>query len=73
MEEELRAPTVVTPQDEFKAIMAKLDEIDDRVSFVLGEVTQREGLKFGTHIGFIYGLFVGLLISIILKFVLNLL
>ena len=60
-------PVTVAPIDEFKALIDRLNMIDERIEFVLGEVSQREGLKIGVHIGFIYGILSGFIVSIILK------
>lgn len=65
-------PVTVAPVDEFRALMDKLNVIDERIEFVLGEVSQREGLKIGTHIGFIYGVMAGFIVATILKYLLGL-
>jgi len=67
-----KLPVTVAPADEFRALIDKLNLIDERIEFVLGEVSQREGLKIGMHIGFIYGVMSGLIITIILKYLLGL-
>ncbi len=68
--EEIGAPVVIAPP-EISKLYSKLDEIDEKVDFVLGEVAQREGLRLGGHIGFLYGFLTGSLIMLILKFVLK--
>lgn len=73
VEDEIQTiPVTVAPIDEFKALIDKLNMIDERVEFVLGEISQREGLKIGMHIGFIYGVLSGFIITIILKYLLGL-
>ena len=68
--EEVVIPAVVAPP-EMSELYSKLDEIDEKVDFVLGEVAQKEGLRLGGHIGFLYGFLTGSLIMLILKFVLK--
>jgi len=68
--EEVVVPAVVAPP-EMSELYSKLDEIDEKVDFVLGEVAQKEGLRLGGHIGFLYGFLTGSLIMLILKFVLK--
>ncbi len=68
--EERRIPIVVAPP-EISELYSKLDEIDKKVDFVLGEVAEKEGLRLGRHIGFLYGFLTGSLMMLILKFVLK--
>ncbi|MEM0217404.1 MAG: tetrahydromethanopterin S-methyltransferase subunit G [Candidatus Nezhaarchaeales archaeon] len=70
--EEIRVPMVIAPP-EISQLYSKLDVIDEKVDFVLGEVTQKEGLRLGGHIGFLYGFLTGSMIMLILKFLLHLL
>ncbi|RLF11900.1 MAG: tetrahydromethanopterin S-methyltransferase subunit G [Thermoprotei archaeon] len=67
---EVKVPVVMAPA-EIAQIHAKLDAIDERVEFVLGEVAQKEGLRIGGHIGFLYGFLTGSMIMLILKFLLH--
>jgi N5-methyltetrahydromethanopterin:coenzyme M methyltransferase subunit G len=66
--EEMRIPIVTTPP-EISRLYLKLNEIDKKVDFLLSEVTQKEGLRLGSHIGFLYGFLAGSLMTLILKFV----
>ncbi|TDA36139.1 tetrahydromethanopterin S-methyltransferase subunit G [Candidatus Nezhaarchaeota archaeon WYZ-LMO8] len=63
---------VIAPS-EISQLYSKLDAIDEKVDFVLGEVAQKEGLRLGGHIGFLYGFLTGSMIMLILKFLLHLL
>jgi len=69
-QEEVKIPVVVAPPEIYE-LYSKLDEIDEKVDFVLGELAQKEGLRLGGHIGFLYGFLTGSLIMLILKFVLK--
>ncbi|MEM0217537.1 MAG: tetrahydromethanopterin S-methyltransferase subunit G [Candidatus Nezhaarchaeales archaeon] len=71
-EEEIKIPIVIAPS-EISQLYSKLDAIDEKVDFVLGEVAQKEGLRLGGHIGFLYGFLTGSMIMLILKFLLHLL
>lgn len=71
-QEEVKIPIVITPP-EISQLHSKLDAIDEKVDFVLGEVAQREGLRLGGHIGFLYGFLTGSMIMLILKFLFHIL
>lgn len=64
-------PIVTTPP-EIAELHKKLDEADENIEFVLGEVAQREGIRIGGHFGFVYGILTGFIIVLFLKFILNL-
>jgi len=63
--------TVITPP-EISKLHKRLEEADERIEFVLGEISQREGLKIGGHLGFMYGFTAGSIICVLLKFVFQL-
>ncbi len=67
---EVSIPIIATPP-EITNLHKKLDEADENIEFVLGEVAQREGIRIGGHFGFIYGILAGLIIVLFLKFVFN--
>ncbi|MGP3666921.1 MAG: tetrahydromethanopterin S-methyltransferase subunit MtrG [Candidatus Bathyarchaeota archaeon] len=69
---EIAVPLIITPPEIFE-LYKKLDEVDERVEFVLGELAQKEGVKIGSNIGFLWGFIIGTIACIILKFVLHLL
>ncbi|MDH5816226.1 MAG: tetrahydromethanopterin S-methyltransferase subunit G [Candidatus Nezhaarchaeota archaeon] len=71
-EEEIKIPMVIAPP-EISQLHLRLDAIDEKVDFVLGEVAQKEGLRLGGHIGFLYGFLTGSMIMLILKFLLHVL
>lgn len=71
-EGEVKIPIVIAPP-EISQLYSRLDAIDERVDFVLGEVVQKEGLRLGGHIGFLYGFLTGSMIMLILKFLLHIL
>lgn len=62
---------IITPP-EISELYKRLDEAEERVGFVLGEISQKEGVKLGGHLGFIYGIMIGIIICMLLKFVFQL-
>ncbi|MCS7139233.1 MAG: tetrahydromethanopterin S-methyltransferase subunit G [Candidatus Nezhaarchaeota archaeon] len=71
-EQDVKVPIVIAPP-EISQLYSRLDAIDERIEFVLGEVAQKEGLRIGAHIGFLYGFLVGSMVMLILKFILGIL
>lgn len=69
-DEEVVVPAVVTPP-EVKELQDRLDAVDEKIEFVLGEVALRRGLTAGTWMGFLYGLALGFTVVTFLKYVLH--
>ena len=59
-------PTVVTPTKDFKRLMEKLDELEEKVENTNAEIFQRAGKKVGRDVGIAYGLIIGTILSIVL-------
>jgi len=55
-------PSVVVDQDQFREVLDKLAEIDEKIEFVNAEVAQRHGKKIGRDIGVLYGVCAGLIL-----------
>jgi len=64
-------PTVVTPTKDFKRLMEKLDELEEKVENTNAEIFQRAGKKVGRDVGIAYGLIIGTIISVVLPNLLN--
>lgn len=60
-----RVPSVVTDQEDFNAVLEKLNKIDEKIEFVNSEVAQRIGKKVGRDIGILYGAVVGIIIFLL--------
>jgi len=55
-------PSVVVDQDQYKDVLDKLAEIDEKIEFVSAEIAQRHGKKIGRDIGVLYGACGGLIL-----------
>ncbi|HDS45049.1 MAG TPA: tetrahydromethanopterin S-methyltransferase subunit G [Methanomicrobia archaeon] len=56
---ELSVPVSIA-SPEYPQLMARLNEMDDRVEFVAGELWQRQGEKLGLTMGLLYGALIGI-------------
>lgn len=70
-EKETVVPAVIVPPDKVSELMERLKAVDEKIEFVLGEMSLRRGLKVGTWTGIIYGFTVGSLICLFLKFIVH--
>lgn len=56
---ELSVPVAIA-SPEYPKLMARLNDMDDRVEFVAGELWQRQGEKLGLIMGLLYGALIGI-------------
>ncbi|MCW3136025.1 MAG: tetrahydromethanopterin S-methyltransferase subunit G [Canidatus Methanoxibalbensis ujae] len=62
--EEVAIPIAMTPP-EYRKLIDRLKAMDEKVEFVMGELSQRQGEKIGFTIGILYGLIVGTLLYVL--------
>ncbi|MDM7911773.1 MAG: tetrahydromethanopterin S-methyltransferase subunit G [Methanotrichaceae archaeon] len=55
-------PVAVVDPEQFNAIMARLDKIDEKIDFYSGEKFLRAGKSIGRDLGAAYGVCAGLII-----------
>ncbi|TRZ67020.1 MAG: tetrahydromethanopterin S-methyltransferase subunit G [Methanothrix sp.] len=55
-------PGVVVDPDQYREVLDKLAEIDEKIEFVSAEIAQRHGKKIGRDIGVLYGACGGLIL-----------
>ncbi|MCG2736754.1 MAG: tetrahydromethanopterin S-methyltransferase subunit G [Candidatus Methanoperedenaceae archaeon] len=58
-------PTVIVNPDDYKKIMLKLNEIEEKIEFTNSEIHQRYGKKLGRDIGILYGVTTALTIVVV--------
>ena len=68
MSDDNSIPQVMVASDDFNAIVAKLDDAEEKVDFTVGEYYQRLGQQTGRDVGILYGIIIGLVILFVLKY-----
>lgn len=58
-------PTVIVNPDDYKQIILKLNEIEEKIEFTNSEIHQRYGKKLGRDIGILYGVTTALTIVVV--------
>ncbi len=61
-DEKQTIPVAVVDQDQFNALMARLDKIDEKIEFYNAEKFMRAGKSIGRDLGVAYGVGAGLII-----------
>ena len=60
-----KVPTVIVNQDDYKEIISKLNEIEEKIEFTNSEIHQRYGKKLGRDIGILYGICTALMVVMV--------
>lgn len=61
---EKAVPVAVTPPEHTK-LLERINDMDERVEFVAGELWQRQGEKIGFTVGLLYGVMIGIVTYVI--------
>ncbi len=60
-----KVPTVIVDPEDYKNIILKLNEIEEKIEFTNSEIHQRYGKKLGRDIGILYGIVTALMIVVV--------
>ena len=60
-----KVPIVIVDPEDYKNILLKLNDIDEKIEFTNSEIHQRYGKKIGRDIGILYGICTALMIVVV--------
>ena len=60
-----KVPIVIVDPDDYKNVLQKLNEIEEKIEFTSSEIHQRYGKKLGRDIGILYGICAALMIVVV--------
>ncbi|MCZ7357419.1 MAG: tetrahydromethanopterin S-methyltransferase subunit G [Candidatus Methanoperedens sp.] len=60
-----KVPTVIVDPEDYKKLLDKLNEIEEKIEFTNSEIHQRYGKKLGRDIGILYGICATLMIVMV--------
>jgi tetrahydromethanopterin S-methyltransferase subunit G len=60
-----KVPIVIVDPEDYKNILLKLNEIDEKIEFTNSEIHQRYGKKIGRDIGILYGICTALMVIVV--------
>jgi tetrahydromethanopterin S-methyltransferase subunit G len=60
-----KVPIVIVDPDDYKEILQRLNEIEEKLEFTNSEIHQRYGKKLGRDIGILYGIVAALMTVVV--------
>ncbi len=57
-----KVPIVIVDPEDYKNILQKLNDIEEKIEFTNSEIHQRYGKKLGRDIGILYGIVTALMV-----------
>jgi tetrahydromethanopterin S-methyltransferase subunit G len=60
-----KVPIVIVDPEDYKNILQRLNEIEEKIEFTNSEIHQRYGKKLGRDIGILYGICAALMIVVV--------